>query len=374
VRCYDWLRELFHEVTPPGWMDPFARFPWQCVWTLNADDSFEQAYGRVMGEGSRAIRRVNWDDQFSMTRDLSVVHLHGKVDKEEVQRLVFSLSDYAEAAVAGAAWPTNFRDNYGIAPFVIVGARIRDEPDIEAVVARSKPAHTAPTFYVNRSISETAAEDFRSWNVIPIKMTGEEFIAAWTELIGMDLTSPPAAREEIGLRVGRQFVDLRTDQAGKVLRGHGRTSVKKPPKESRRQGGPRSSAAASWAGPPDQGQIFPRPRAWVAVPTRQKVDVDGRLVKPWVTWFIDCATNVRLPHRSRRLGTVGDAALTRSLQGGPCRHIAPTALVCFNVPAAARCAGHICTTYSSCGMSGVRASPSSRFRPATRNRYSPGSA
>ncbi|WFF01550.1 hypothetical protein [Micromonospora sp. WMMD964] len=217
---YDWLRELFHEVTPPDWMDPFARFPWQCVWTLNVDDSFERAYGRVMGEGSRAIRRVNWDDQFSMTRDLSVVHLHGKVDEEEAQRLVFSLSEYADAAVAGAAWPANFRDNYGIAPFVIVGARIRDEPDIEAVVARRKPVHPAPTFYVNRSISEAAAEDFRSWNVIPLKMTGEEFIAAWAELTGMDLTTPPAAREEIGLRVGRQFVELRTDRVGKVPRAH----------------------------------------------------------------------------------------------------------------------------------------------------------
>ncbi|QKW12246.1 hypothetical protein [Verrucosispora sp. NA02020] len=40
---YDWLRELFHEVIPPNWMDPFARFPWQCVWTLNVDDSFERA-------------------------------------------------------------------------------------------------------------------------------------------------------------------------------------------------------------------------------------------------------------------------------------------------------------------------------------------
>jgi putative transposase len=22
-----------------------------------------------------------------------------------------------------------------------------------------------------------------------------------------------------------------------------------------------------------------------------EVDVEGRLVKPWVTWFVDCATN-----------------------------------------------------------------------------------
>ncbi|QKW12244.1 hypothetical protein [Verrucosispora sp. NA02020] len=130
------------------------------------------------------------------------------------------LSEYADAAVAGAAWPANFRDNYGIAPFVIVGARIRDEPDIEAVVARRKPAHPAPTFYVNRSISETAADDFRSWNVIPVRMTGEEFIAAWAELTGMDLTTPPAAREEVGLRVGRQFVELRTDRVGKVPQKH----------------------------------------------------------------------------------------------------------------------------------------------------------
>ena len=37
-----------------------------------------------------------------------------------------------------------------------------------------------------------------------------------------------------------------------------------------------------------------RNQAWESdhVEASVEVDVDGRLVKPWVTWFIDCATNV----------------------------------------------------------------------------------
>lgn len=40
----------------------------------------------------------------------------------------------------------------------------------------------------------------------------------------------------------------------------------------------------------------PRNQAWEGdhVEAPVEVDVDGRLVKPWVTWFIDCATNVVL--------------------------------------------------------------------------------
>jgi len=208
---YAWFRSRFWEVSPPAWMDTYARTPWACVWTLNVDDSFERAYARVTSEASRRLSTVNWDDEFRLTRHLSVVHLHGCADRDAPRRLVFSLNEYASTAVARAAWPLNFRDIYGVTPFVIVGARLRDEPDIEAVVSGRKPVHDAPSFYVSPHISLAVESDLRAWGLVPANMTAERFAEIWPELTGMNLREAPTQQEEIAFRVGRQFSELRTD-------------------------------------------------------------------------------------------------------------------------------------------------------------------
>ncbi|HCT80367.1 MAG TPA: hypothetical protein DGT23_28150 [Micromonosporaceae bacterium] len=219
-RVYDWLRRLFHGVHPPDWMEKFASFPWECVWTLNLDDSFEQAFRKVKTEVSRNERSVNWDDQYRTGRGLDIVHLHGKVDQEEPQKLIFSLTEYATAAVSRAAWPVTFRDQYGVKPIVIIGARLRDEPDIEAIVARRSPVQEAPSLYISPGITDVMAQDLMSWNLIPIRMTAERFADTWAELTGFDLSLPPAPRDELAMRVARQFKELRTDRPRRVPQSH----------------------------------------------------------------------------------------------------------------------------------------------------------
>jgi SIR2-like domain len=217
---YKWLRERFWNVSPPEWMKIFARTPWAVIWTLNIDDTFEQSYNLVKSEASRPLLTLNWDDEFRLGRELSAVHLHGSVCSEEPRKLVFSLSEYATAAAAAAAWPLNFRDIYGVSPFVIIGARLRDEPDIEAVISNRKPTHDAPSFYVSPHISPAVERDLLTWNLVPVRMTARKFSELWPELTGLDLTEPPTPREEIALRVGRQFSELKTNAPGKRPKGH----------------------------------------------------------------------------------------------------------------------------------------------------------
>jgi len=205
---YAWLRERFWHVAPPVWMDMLARSPWSTVWTLNIDDSFEQSYKRVKSEVSRPLITVSWDDEFRLSRGLSVVHLHGCVDRDLSRRLVFSLNEYSGVATSGKTWPLTFRDVYGVSPFVIIGARLRDEPDIEVAVSRREPSHEAPSLYVNPNISDAAERDMRNWNLIPVRMAAEDFIPIWSDLIGMPLDEAPTQREEIMFRVGRQFREL----------------------------------------------------------------------------------------------------------------------------------------------------------------------
>lgn len=157
-------------------MSYFARGPWSTVWTLIVDDTFEAAaYREISTDSTRRSVTVNWDGDYRQGRELNVVHLQGVVDRDEPQALVFSLSDYAGSTTARAAWPLNFRDAYGIAPFVIIGARLRDEPDIEAVVSQRLPTHAAPGFYVSRDISLATERDMRRWKLIPVRTTAEDF-------------------------------------------------------------------------------------------------------------------------------------------------------------------------------------------------------
>lgn len=217
---YRWMRKRFWHVRPPDWMDIYARMPWSAVWTLNVDDTYESAYARVRTELSRSLVTLNWDDDFRYSRDLAVVHLHGCVDTPQPRKLVFSLSEYASAAVSRAAWPANFRDVYGISPFVILGARLRDEPDIEAVISNRRPTHDAPSFYVSPEISPAMHADLTNWNLIPVRMTAEEFSLEWTILTGLELDREPEALEEITYRLGRQFVELRTNQPPQAPHSH----------------------------------------------------------------------------------------------------------------------------------------------------------
>lgn len=216
---YHWLRKRFFNVTPPEWMQKYARFPWEKVWSLNIDDAFEASYRAVRTEASRDIQVASWDSDAVDSKRLPIIHLHGHVHESTPSGLVFSLAEYYKSTVSRATWPLIFRDQYGVNPFVIIGARLRDEPDIEAVLRR-RPEHQAPSFYVNPDISPGMESDLRAWRLVPIRATAEDFLSKWAELTNMDLDEPPTRPEEYAMRVTRQFRELKVETPGKVPRLH----------------------------------------------------------------------------------------------------------------------------------------------------------
>lgn len=90
---------------------------------------------------------------------------------------------------------------------------MRDEPDIEDVLAKRRPAHDAPSLYVSPSISDVFEDDLRQWNLIPVRMSAEDFIYEWSDLLNLRVDSTPEPQIEIGLRIGRQFIELQTNAA-----------------------------------------------------------------------------------------------------------------------------------------------------------------
>lgn len=143
---YKWLRSELNEVRPSSSLEELAKFPWNSIWTLCLDDAFEQAYEAVRSEHSRKSKTVSWDDPYSSTRDLSIIHLHGHLRYASPRRVLFSLAPNADPASKKAVWASTFTDTYGISPMVIFGGPLRDEPDIEATIAGRKPEHEAPSF------------------------------------------------------------------------------------------------------------------------------------------------------------------------------------------------------------------------------------
>jgi hypothetical protein len=105
ARVYAWLRARFDGCLPPPWMFKCANAPWEMVWTLNLDDSFERAYSPGRSDMARKLAVVSWDDEFRMQtgKQLTVVHLHGHVRDADARALVFSLSEYTDSILARAA-------------------------------------------------------------------------------------------------------------------------------------------------------------------------------------------------------------------------------------------------------------------------------
>ena len=128
-----------------------------------------------------------------------------------MRRLIFLLSEYSSATISSTSWPLNFRDIYGVSPFVVIGARLRDEPDIEAIVSNRLPVHEAPSFYIIPLSLLQAKETCEAGTWISVSDDGGTILRAAADLTGLTLTEAPTRREEIGLRVGRQFTELRTD-------------------------------------------------------------------------------------------------------------------------------------------------------------------
>ncbi|MDJ0321953.1 SIR2 family protein [Pseudarthrobacter sp. PS3-L1] len=217
---YEWFRQNFWNVVPPYWMAYYARSPWSSVWTLNVDDTFEAAHRSIVSDTKRTIQSLNWDDSYRHGRQLNVIHLHGIVDHIEPRKLIFSLTEYTSAGKQDAAWPVNFRDSYGNSPFVILGARMRDEPDIEAVISRRRPTHLAPSFYVASTISPATRADLIRWGLVPIEMTAEDFVLEWAELTGLDLEKGISSDMELGMRVTQEFSELRSDITSKAMPNH----------------------------------------------------------------------------------------------------------------------------------------------------------
>ncbi len=164
------------------WFADLAGLPWKRIWSLNVDDAFENSYRGSIRERTGKLQSLNWTDPFVEPTGVEIVHLHGSVATPSPSPLIFSMKEYTASASSNAAWHIVWRAVVASEPFVILGARVLDDPDVEHAVVSSIASSTAPSLIVDPFISDGNAWELEKAGYKILRMTGEEWLQQWVEL------------------------------------------------------------------------------------------------------------------------------------------------------------------------------------------------
>lgn len=179
------MQERFIATVPPPWMQRFVRYTWEFVWTLNIDDCLERASNQAGTAARQRYLSSSWTERHRTPRtgqdELVVVHLHGKASRAQKEgELIFDISAYINAASDPHRWHAIFGDEYPTKPFLVLGASLNEELDLQAILDQGKFKSTfaAPSLIVNRDIDDFTAAEYRSYGLVPVAATAEEFFEA----------------------------------------------------------------------------------------------------------------------------------------------------------------------------------------------------
>ena len=217
IRLEKFIRSHFTRCQP-DWQHTFTRFDWHRIWTLNIDDVIEVAYER----SNTAVERFNWTSKF---RDRSgprqqIIHLHGFANdvsdsSQSTSEVVFSVAEYASILKDPRAWHTVFTDEFAERPFLILGASLVEEFDLQQALASSAAVSTRgfPSVIVLKRVSQLEKDELEELGLIVIEGDARAFL----ELINDKLSSYQSSvegyyKQVLNSQVARflqQFTDLR---------------------------------------------------------------------------------------------------------------------------------------------------------------------
>jgi hypothetical protein len=178
----EYLRQRFTNCEP-GWHTLLPNLQWRRIWTLNIDDTVQNAYTRSPAS-RQAVQRYSWTALYREPNraagELQLIHLHGAADRLQTAdtELVFSVLEYLQASSARHAWHRVFGDEFLQRPFIVVGATLADEYDLADVLRRGNNSlHYAgrPSIIVMKRFTSLQSAQFRKWGLIPIGSSASEF-------------------------------------------------------------------------------------------------------------------------------------------------------------------------------------------------------
>lgn len=166
----------------PTWQNLLGQFYWKRIWTLNIDDTVENAYS-ILGKSARqSLVRYTWTSPYReparSSNELQLIHLHGSIqDNASPSGLVFSIVEYLQVTASRHAWHRVFGDEFLQRPFIVVGASLSDEFDLADILRRGNSSieySGKPSFVVLQRISPIQRVQFQKWGLIPIEGTAAD--------------------------------------------------------------------------------------------------------------------------------------------------------------------------------------------------------
>ncbi len=179
----DFLRSRFSKCSVT-WQTSLFELPWKRIWTLNIDDVLQRAANQITATNTKTF---SWDESLSVRPlsqdELQIVHLHGRASQidKAAGRIIFSLKDYAARHEVSPGWHAEFRSEFIRKPFIVCGARLRDEFDLATVLDignRSRERGGCPSFIVLREFAPGEEPRFRRQGLVPVAATGDAFVRA----------------------------------------------------------------------------------------------------------------------------------------------------------------------------------------------------
>lgn len=192
----DYFIRRFTQTKPAAWYESLLMLPWAGLWTLNIDDCVERTNTHLAGRSRQQLKSISWTDKHSVSNairdELLLVHLHGKASRATKEdELVFDIASYVNAATNSHRWHKVFGDEFPVAPFLVIGASLDEEFDLQNVFdeGRAASATIHPSIVILRSISEFSREEYEGYGLIPLACTAEDFFSAVQEAL------PPFLKE-----------------------------------------------------------------------------------------------------------------------------------------------------------------------------------
>jgi len=184
------LKARFTNTTPPDWMKYLVQIPWAQIWTLNIDDCVERAYSAWRHQARQSAYSISWTERHRTARpalgETLLVHLHGKASRAHREpEIIFDISAYVNATLAQHRWHKVFGDSYPAEPFLIVGASLDSEIDLQVVLEQGRLTAYGdhPSIIVLREISSFQAEEYRRYGLVPVEALADSFFADVTGLL-----------------------------------------------------------------------------------------------------------------------------------------------------------------------------------------------
>ena len=205
----------------PDWQYLLADFDWHRIWTLNIDDIVENVYRNK----NIPFDRFNWTHKFrdGSKSQRQIIHLHGfakdSSDSDpEDSELVFSIQEYTATLRDTRAWHAVFTDEFSERPFIVLGASLVDEFDLQQALVSSAATTTRgfPSIIVLKEITALEREEFSSLGLIVVETDAHTFMSdLHTEVQDFRRTLRGLYGQHFDPQVARflqQFIDLRQYQ------------------------------------------------------------------------------------------------------------------------------------------------------------------